>query len=288
MKHIVFVGLFLGLASVTHAEPYPQPRSRFVNDYADLLPAEFEGELAGRLAALRRETGVEMTVLTLPSQGTQSSQSLDRFARGLFDDWGIGDATRNDGVLILILRDDRAMRIELGAAYGRDWDGAAEAVIADHFLPSLRHDDYVGGLRTGSAAVIEEIVMPHRNGAAPAPGWFLPEPEALLVGGFVALWLLGAANSFGFIRVGDVWARLRVCPSCGTRGLRQHSRVVQSATYNAEGHGLRDIRCPRCDHRDTLPYTIPRITRNRSGGGSGGGGGFGGGRSGGGGASGRF
>ena len=234
-----------------------------------------------------------MTVLTLPSQGTHSSQSLEHFARGLFDDWGIGDATRNDGVLILILRDDRAMRIELGAAYGRDWDRAAEAVIADHFLPALRVDDYVGGVREGSAAVIEEIVMPHYSDQpAPAPAWSLPDPEALLSGGIVALWLLGVANFFGVIRLGDVWARLRVCPSCGTRGLRQHSRVVQSATYSSAGHGLRDIRCPRCDHRDTLPYTIPRVTRSRSGGGfgggSGGGGGFGGGQSGGGGASGRF
>ena len=57
-----------------------------------------------------------MTIITLESQAPYApDETLEEFATNLFNNWGIGDAARNDGILVLVLPDDRAMRIELGA-----------------------------------------------------------------------------------------------------------------------------------------------------------------------------
>ena len=269
------------MAVPAEAQPYPVAQSTTVNDYAELLPPEREAVLSARLMRLQRETGVEMTVLTLDSRAAYSGASLERFAQGLFDAWGIGDAARNDGVLVLILREDRAMRIELGAAYGRSWDGVAEAVIDDHFLPAFRAENYAGGIVSGSNALIEELVMPFLGGAEPhgtdAPG--------LVDFGFftlVGLIILAVANTQ---LIADLLVRFRTCPTCGGKGLRQTRRVLADATHATEGHGVRERHCRLCGHRESHPYLIARIPRNDRRGGAGG---FGGGRSGGGGASGRW
>jgi uncharacterized protein len=60
--------------------------------------------------------------------------TLEAFATALFNHWGVGKAETNDGVMILVFRDDRAMRLELGAAYGRDWDRVAQDVVERNFL----------------------------------------------------------------------------------------------------------------------------------------------------------
>ena len=59
-----------------------------------------------------------MKIITLESQAPYApDETLEEFATNLFNDSGIGDATRNDGILVLVLPDDRAMRIERGAGY---------------------------------------------------------------------------------------------------------------------------------------------------------------------------
>jgi hypothetical protein len=63
------------------------------------------------------------------------------------------------------------MRLELGAAYGRDWDRVAQDVVERHFLNAFATGDYVRGLDLGHrAATIERIVMPFREGGRPPGG----------------------------------------------------------------------------------------------------------------------
>lgn len=279
MRKILFV-LFIGLSGA-QAQSYPEFQQTTVNDYAELLPEAEEAALHARLSRLRADTGVEMTVLTLASQAPFSDDTLEGFARGLFDHWGIGDAARNDGVLVLILADDRAMRIELGAAYGRDWDWVAGEVIEGHFVEAFAAGDYPGGIRRGTTAVIEEIVMPFREGAeAPArdrdiAGFFLFTGVLLVIVATVA------KNALA-----DAFVRLKRCPSCGQRGLTQTHEVRRDATFAAAGEGNRQRRCSYCDFSEDHLYIIPRLAQNGQG--RSGGGGFGGGHSGGGGASGRW
>lgn len=272
-----FLFLFFLWAAPAFAQTYPDYQSTTVNDYAEMLGPQDEAALSGQLDRLRRDTGVQMTVLTLNTQADHApGLSLEQFATGLFDHWGIGDADRNDGVLVLILRNDRAMRVELGAAYGHDWDGIAKQVVDDQFLEAIAVGDYGRGIIEGSAAIRERIVLPFlAGGDAPASSDSI---AVWLVGGFFGLVLFGQFRQ----PITDGFARFRTCPRCGRRGMHQSRRVTQRATTASAGTGLRRVRCNHCDYDESTPYTIARISRSTSSGG------FGGGRSGGGGASGRW
>lgn len=259
------------------AQSFPEPIGTTVNDFADLLPEADEDRLVDTLTRLDRETGVELTVVTLDTQARFAPDlTLEAFATALFDDWGVGQADTNDGVMILVLSGDRAMRIELGAAYGRDWDRVARDVVDRSFLNAFEVGDYPRGLVNGTEAVIERIVLPFRDGAeAPAGGGLL---DGLIVGGMFLVVVLAMARR----RIGDALVRLRPCPHCGRRGLSQTRSVLGAASETAEGTGERLRACAFCGHEDRSTFTIPRRKRS-SGRGS-----FGGGRSGGGGASGRW
>lgn len=257
------------------AQSYPDHQSTTVNDYAELLSAADKAALSSRLEQLRRDTGVEMTVLTLATQSDfPPHRSLERFATGVFNYWGVGDASRNDGVLVMILRDDRAMRIELGAAYAREWDCVAAEVVDEHFLSAFAAGDYPRGIKEGSGAVISEIIEPFLAGEE-APRSVSNE-----------IWMFGvfAALFFAFTgrqTIGDALARFRTCPNCGHRGLRQWRSTYLAATSTTAGSGTLHVRCTQCSYESETSYVIPRRSSKSSSG-------FGGGSSGGGGASGRW
>ncbi len=275
---IVFVLLMIW-ANTAFGQTYPDYQSTTVNDFANLLSPLDEEALAEQLDELKRETGVEMTILTLRTQGDYADGlTLEQFATGLFDHWGIGDASRNDGVLVMVLRDDRAMRIELGAAYGRDWDHAAERIVDTQFLPAFKANNYAIGIKAGTTAIIDQIIQPFRTGEA-APAKKTNDDLGLWIFGLFAMMIM-MLKGRNFISDGLV--RLRTCPKCGNRSLRQRRRITLSASTTRAGSGIRRIECLKCDYAEETSYYIPQVSQ------SSGGGGFGGGRSGGGGASGRW
>jgi uncharacterized protein len=270
-----FILIFSFWAGTALGQSYPAFQSTTVNDYAQILPADIEEKIAAQLSALRAETGVEMTLLTLESKSPYApTQSLEDFSTGLFDNWGIGDRNTNDGVLILVLTKDREMRIELGAAYARDWDNDAKWVVDNRFVPALSNDDYVRGLQEGTTATIDEIVTPFLAGQEPRSGSGGSNNWVFAVFGVFA------ALNFGRGMIGDQMARMRKCPNCGKRGLRQTRQTTTPASRTMSGAGVRTMRCIHCDNVDTHYYILPQKSSSS--------GGFGGGRSGGGGASGRF
>ena len=82
------------------------------------------------LKSLKADTSIQMTIITLESQAPYThNETLEEFATNLFNNWYIEDAARNDGILVLVLPDDRAMRIELGARYDASWNDEADRAI---------------------------------------------------------------------------------------------------------------------------------------------------------------
>lgn len=278
----VWFALILCLLPMAGAtQPYPEPTTRYVNDLAQLMSAQDTDDVRAMLTSLRSDTGIHMTVVTLESQAPYApNQSLETFATNLFNDWGIGDEARNDGILVLVLSDDRAMRIELGGGFAKEWDNVAARVIERSFLPSFRADNYTGGIKDGVADTIAALARPFAKGQpapkASKPSWF--DGKAIFIFAFCAIFILPYIR-----KIGDLGTPLRRCPSCQRRGALRVSRdVSQPSSTTAAGSGVKTTRCNRCDHSYSAPYTIRRISR------SSGGGGFGGGSSGGGGASGRW
>ncbi len=270
--------IWLLLAPIAHAQSYPDYNATTVNDYAGVLSPEAETQLDRQLSDLRKDTDIEMTVLTLSRQNTYApDQTLEEFATGLFNHWGIGDKDANTGILVLVLVQDRAMRIELGQGFGRDWDREAARVVDRSFLPAFRDARYEAGIVAGVSDIINTIALPYIQGEqAPSGG-----------GGFSGLWLSLLAVPLlimGFLnRIKDWFASQRSCPNCGKRSLSVTRKILKKATKSYSGRGDRITRCSACSYVDHSPYTIARRSSSSSSSSS-----FGGGRSGGGGASGRW
>ncbi len=266
--------------SLSLAEPFPAYQSLAINDFADLLSAETETRIATELDDLRARTGIEMTVVTLASRSTfDAAPSLEAFATRLFNGWGIGNATRNDGILILVLAEDREMRIELGAGYNSEYDIPAQDIVNRIMLPAFREGRMAEGIEAGAQATIRDIAERHAEGMPPAevrhegkPWWITP----FVVVAFAAIAWRALKD-----QVWRMMGRGATCPSCGHRGLNRTRQVDQAATRSEEGFGRRFESCPSCGWNREERFTLPR--RSSSSGGS-----FGGGRSSGGGASGRW
>lgn len=149
--------------------PFPEPDAGYVTDLADVLSDEQERKLERWLRRTEEEGRVEIIVLTIESirdyPGTPQ-RNIERFARALFDAYGIGNVPRNDGVLLLMARRDRSVRIELGAGYGRAKDGVAMRIMARKILPSFYKDRYARGIMQGTRALMSEF-----GGVHVLPSW---------------------------------------------------------------------------------------------------------------------
>lgn len=270
------------LPCVAFAQSYPNYSSTYVNDLGNLIEDQTEAEIIAALTTLREDTGVEATVLTLDSwKAYGGHNTIESFATGLFNHWGIGDAEKNDGILILVAEEERAMRIELGSGYPRSYDIYAGDVIDGSFLPSFRNENYNDGIRIGTMAVIENIARRHAGGLEP------PERPNNEGSGGVLGWVIGVLAVLG---AGIVWVVRKFsignkpCPSCGQKHLSRTRETLEKATTKSAGRGEQTITCGNCDYRDVSTYTISRISRSSSSSG----GSFGGGSSSGGGASGKW
>lgn len=276
--------LWLCLALPGLAQDLPDWTATSINDFAGLLTNDDARIIDQALIALHADTGSQGTVVTLSDRARYGgTDGLEAFATRLFNDWGVGEAERNDGFMLLVLRDDREVRVELGAGYPRQADDAAQAVIDDSLLPAFRAGDMSGGIRDGTLAIIDQIARPHAAGL----GYEGPSEKRDALG-----WLMPTAvfGFFGFVlfNIGrNIWRRIQFgrqpCPNCGGSGLIQESEVIQPGDGKGRASQVMWTRCPHCNW--TSPRSEPRPVSRRSSGRSGG---FGGGRSSGGGASGRW
>lgn len=281
MLRAFLIALFLPLAAM--AQGLPDPMSDRINDFADLLPPEAEQRISEVLQAGRVETGVHVVLVTMERTRDYGGvgEPIADYAKRLFNQWGIGDSSRNDGILILVSRTDREMRIALGSAYPVIWDNAAQRVIDRYMLPEFREDRYAEGIEAGVSATFDLIARPFVEGQ-PAPEEDL-EPTDWLGLGLFALFFAAVGGLMLKERLADALARIRACPNCGRRGLHRNREVVQTATKAEEGYGLLHTRCSHCSYDHTETYRITKASDGSSGSS-----GFGGGSSSGGGASGRW
>ena len=178
------LGLALIAALAAHAQPAVPPLTGRVMDYAGVLAPSTEQVLAASLAAHEDATGNQVVVLTVPSL---EGETVEAFALRVFNTWGLGQAERDNGVLVLIARDERTMRIEVG--YGLEGtltDSRAGRIIRSEFIPSFRNQDYDAGTLAGVSAVvgtIEGTYEPRDEPSGGAPGWVFRLVFGLFFGG---------------------------------------------------------------------------------------------------------
>jgi uncharacterized protein len=158
ISHLVLVLALLAYAvlapsSVSALEvPYLAGR---VNDQASLLDDGFERQLEERLRVLEEETGAQVAVLIIPSL---EGDPLEDFSMRVVETWKLGRAGVDDGVLILIARDERRMRIEVGYGLEGILTDAQSGRIIDHLMaPRFREGDFNGGVGAAVDAVSSAI-----------------------------------------------------------------------------------------------------------------------------------
>ena len=269
-----------------HAERLPDPLSDTVSDFANLLSPEAEGRIAQALKEGRKETGAHVVVVTMDHLANYggAGQDIADYAKSIFNQWGVGDSSRDDGIMILVVSQDRVMRIALGAGYPVVWDNAAQRVIDNFMLPEFREDRYEAGIEAGVAATFRQIVRPFQAGeTVTEPTSSVPVSETIsniLIGMIFAAFMV---FTFFKRRIGDLFARFRACPHCGAHQVTRTSSVISSPTRMMTGSGMRYYHCAACSHDWQTPYVISKISDSDSSSG-----GFGGGSSSGGGASGKW
>ena len=139
----------LGTTTVTASDLLTKPALRaYIVDTAGMVSAEDAAQISKIGAELRSKTKAEIVVVTVPTLG---DTDIESYANELFRSWGIGDARMNNGVLLLIAKNDRAFRIEVG--YG------LEGAITDGYAGSVL-DAMKGEFRkeTSSPAILQAYV----------------------------------------------------------------------------------------------------------------------------------
>ena len=159
----LLTGLALaGPALAQDVQPVPTLSGRVVDQIGLLQPAQRE-QIEARLAAFEAQAGPQIVLLLVAS--TQP-EDIAAYAQRVADSWKIGRREVGDGVLVVVARDDRRVRIEVAKALeGAVPDLAARQIIDRLITPAFKRGDYAAGLDAGVDGLIARV----RGEGLPAP-----------------------------------------------------------------------------------------------------------------------
>ncbi|WP_147819590.1 TPM domain-containing protein [Salidesulfovibrio onnuriiensis] len=170
-----------------------------VNDYADMISPGTERDLDESLAELQRTDGTQVVVLTVPSlQG----DSLEDFSMRVLEAWKIGQKGKDNGVLLLVSRDERTVRIEVG--YGLE--GRLTDVLAGHLIdqimtPYFRLEQYDKGFEEGVEGIVAGVHGEYSLDQSSIPGvnqWTILAAVLFLGVGLVYFCRRSYTNKYGW------------------------------------------------------------------------------------------
>ncbi len=159
------VAAYTGLATGAHAQgvqAVPALTARVV-DTTGTLDAAARQSLEAKLEALEQRKGSQVVVLIVP---TTQPEDIASYANRVANEWKIGRKNVGDGVLVIIAKTDRKLRIEVAKTLeGALPDLATKQIIDEALAPGLKAGDYAGGL----SAAIDQITLRIDGEALPAP-----------------------------------------------------------------------------------------------------------------------
>lgn len=214
---------------------YPRPDSGYVTDLADMLSRDEEERIERLLWRAEEEKGVEIAVLTIDSlqdyPGT-ANQSIESFATEVFNRYRIGNLPKNDGVLLLVSKRDRKMRIELGTGWARNRDPDAARIIDRDIKPHFKAERYGAGIEAGAKAIVTEFAgVAVADAATTGFPWMMVAIVAggLIVAAFVTSLFRSGRSGWGWLVMVLAGAGLFAL----FRALEQHGRRMQGPSGNS-------------------------------------------------------
>jgi uncharacterized protein len=211
---IVFLLLFLVLSSsIVSAADIPYLTGR-VTDNAQTFSETTRQALTESLKAHEDRTGNQIAILTVP---TINGESIEEYAADVFEAWKLGQKGKDNGILIVVVPNDRRMRIEVG--YGLEGiltDGMAGQIIRSVMTPRFKNGDYDGGITDGVRAVVNvldggklpetvrKISSSGKSHGLKLQGPDLPITERILLGAFI-FGIIGLFTVIGILTPGLGW-----------------------------------------------------------------------------------
>lgn len=163
------------LAAAQGVLPVPELTARVIDQTGTLDAIQRKG-LDDKLAAFEKEKGTQIVVLMVPSTKPEDDAS---YANRVANAWKIGRKEVGDGILVVVAKDDRRIRIEVAKTLeGAVPDLAARQVIDEAITPKFRQGDFAGGLQAG----VDQLMARVRGEALPAPRQPAERPQG--TGGF--------------------------------------------------------------------------------------------------------
>ena len=151
---VLFGCLFSNTAFAKLEVPAAPPLERPIIDQTESLANEDIDRIAQLINAERQKKSFQIGVLMIPTLG--SDDSLEEYSLKVARQWGIGDKKKSNGVLLLIAKNDRKMRIEVGNGIeGSLTDARASQIIRNTIAPKFRSGDYAGGVEAGVKRIID-------------------------------------------------------------------------------------------------------------------------------------
>lgn len=286
MKRLTLIGLLCFLLSmVTWAQTvytpdnlpkvHLQDKTRYVTDPDNILTPEARNHMDQMLYQLEQKTGIQTVVAVVQSIG--ETECFD-FCHQLLNSWGVGQKGKDNGLVILLVTDQRCIQFYTG--YGLEGplpDAICKRIQTRDMIPYLKDGRWSEGMEAGIRATCA-----HLDGSAPVGNPDegengAPSPALLLLGVFG---ILAVALLIGIL----AQRAASRCPQCGQHKLQRSSSVLIS---NHRGVRTEDVTytCRNCGHKVVRRQQSYDENYRGRGGGSGpvifGGGGFGGGFSGG-------
>lgn len=181
-----------GFSCADEQQVIPRLAAR-VTDLTSTLDVEQRRRLDARLAAFENAKGSQIAVLIVP---TVQPESIEQYALRVVESWKLGRRGVDDGALLLIAKDDRKLRIEVG--YGLEGalnDATAKRIISETIGPRFKKGDFYGGIDAGVTAMMQVITGEALPPAARVEGARRADVddhfEMLLLIGFVLVFVVG-------------------------------------------------------------------------------------------------
>ncbi len=234
MKHfsaaliIVSTVVFSGVATHCRAQlaeandliKLDRPEKReFVVDRANLLSSADKQHIQELCNKLLTEKATPIVVVTINSMAEYggAGMTIESFATLLFNQWGIGVAELNGqrwntGILLLVSKNDRKARIELGGYWRRDQDEQSRKIMNEQIIPHFKAGDYPAGILAGVEGLdkmARGLELP-KAASPPKPAWMLPVMigvGALAIFTFVSLIRRGSSG-WAWLLWGAIFAAL--------------------------------------------------------------------------------
>jgi uncharacterized protein len=176
--------LLVWWAALAHAQVAVPPLQSRVTDLTGTLAADTKSAMEARLEAFEREKGSQVAVLMVP---TTQPETIEQYGIRVVDAWKLGRKDADDGVLLLIALEDRALRIEVGQGLeGAIPDAIAKRIIEETIVPAFREGQIAGGIDAGLDQILglirgEPLPPPRPQGAYPKGGMSGSDLAPLLI-----------------------------------------------------------------------------------------------------------